>query len=251
MSARYLGEEFDIHAGGLDLIFPHHENEIAQSEAATGKPFVKYWLHCDHLIVDGQKMSKSLGNFYTLRDILEKGYKPVAIRYLLLSTHYRQKVNFTFRGLDAAWAAIQRLMDFRDNMCLCKGGCPDNPALDDIIQKAEQKFTDSLDDDLNISEGLAAVFDYVKDVNRLMADNALSTSDGEKAITALKKFDTVLGVIPEAEELLDNEIECMIQARIDARKNKDWAEADRIRDELTEKGIILEDRPDGTIWKRR
>ena len=250
MSTKYLGNHFDIHCGGVDNIFPHHENEIAQAEAATGEKFVNYWLHNEYLIVEGRKMSKSLGNYYTLRQILDKGYPPVAVRYLLMATHYRQQLNFTFEGLEAAKNAIERLWDFMDNVLSVKGG-ESNPAVDEYIQKAAAKFEESLDDDLNISPALAAVFDFVRDINRLIRDEKISESDAAKITGAMNRFDSVLGVIKKDVADLDSEIEGLIAERIEARKNKDFAKADKIRHDLLARGIILEDTPEGTKWKRK
>ncbi len=249
MSMKYLGESFDIHTGGVDNIFPHHENEIAQSEGATGKPFATYWLHCEHLIVEGQKMSKSLGNFYTLRQILDKGYSPLAVRYLLIATHYRQQLNFTFDGLEAAKNAIQRLTDFRRNLEAIEGG-KDNPEINGIIEKAEQGFAGWMDDDLNISGALGEVFNFVKEGNRLITDNNLSETDAQRMLKVLDGFDSVLGVLPKQEMVLDEDIQKLIDERVAARKEKNFQRADEIRDQLQDMGIILEDTPKGTTWKR-
>ena len=248
MSMRYLGEQMDIHTGGEDNIFPHHESEIAQAEGATGKsPFVKYWMHTRFLLVDGQKMSKSLGNFFTLRDLIEKDCDPMAVRYVLMSTHYRQPLNFTLDGVDAAKESIRRLKDFR--LRLQEASAPeDNPALSDALEKGRKGFEEALADDLNTSASLASLFEMVREVNRL----ELSAADGRRALELLEKFDTVMGVLgePSAEESLDAEIEALIQEREDARKNRDFRAADAIRDQLKARGILLEDLPTGTRWKR-
>ncbi|RKZ34622.1 cysteine--tRNA ligase, partial [bacterium] len=251
MSMKYLGENFDIHTGGEDNIFPHHENEIAQSESATGKTFVNYWLHCAHLIVEGKKMSKSLGNFYTLRDLLKMGHNPLAVRYLLLSTHYRQQLNFTMEGLKAAQASIDRLQDYISMLedCLKKDIPGTDRKVTDIISTGEQEFENALDDDLNISAGLGAVFEMVKKVNRISADEGITTADAEYAIQTMDRINSVLGVLKKAEAKLPQEIMDLIKEREKARQQKDFAKADQIRDKLTEMGIELKDTPDGTKWR--
>jgi cysteinyl-tRNA synthetase len=250
MSMKYLGKHFDIHTGGVDLIFPHHENEIAQSEAATGEKFVNFWLHNEHLMVEGKRMAKSLGNYYTLRDLINKGYNPIAIRYLLLATHYRQQLNFTFDGLEAAKNALQRLYDFVDNLQMVKEE-KSNSKVDEIISKAKEEFEDALDDDLNVSEALGVVFNLVKDVNRLMDDKKISKSDAEKVLEMMNNFDSVLGILKREEMVLDEEVEKLIEERSKAREEKDFKLADQIRKDLEVKGIILEDTPQGVKWKRK
>jgi cysteinyl-tRNA synthetase len=247
MSMKYLGETFDIHTGGVDLIFPHHENEIAQSEGATGKDFVKYWIHCEHLLVDNKKMSKSLGNFYTLRDILAKGYEALSMRYILLSTHYRQKLNFTLKGLDAAKNSIQRIQEFIRKLREVKGNSGDDAKR--LVEKVKEEFQKSMDDDLQISEALAAIFEFIKDANKLLAEGKLSKKGAANAHETLKELNTVLGVMNFEEERIDSEIEGLIKKREEARKRKDFAAADRIRDELQKRGIILEDTREGVRWK--
>ena len=252
MSSKYLGNHFDIHCGGVDNIFPHHENEIAQSEAANDQKFVNYWMHNEHLIVEGRKMSKSLGNFFTLRDLLEKGYPGVVVRYLLISTHYRQQLNFTFDGLEAAKKSLERLWDFHDSVEAVKGGT-DNPQVEELVSAVKRKFVEALDDDLNVSPALAAIFDFVRDVNRLISEGNLSENDAGKVLDAVNGFDNVLAFLKreKSDASLEDEVEQLIQQRIDARKNKDFATADKIRDDLLERGIILEDTPQGTKWKRK
>ena len=249
MSMKYLGEHFDIHTGGVDNIFPHHENEIAQSEGATGEKFVNYWLHSEHLIVEGRKMAKSLGNYYTLHDLLNKGYSGVAVRYLLIASHYRQQLNFTFQGLESAANALERYNDFISNLAEYPGGDSDGTA-GDVSESARSAFEEALDDNLNVSAGLGVVFDFIRDINRLKADNKLSAEDRDRALETIRKFDTVLNFTYQQQEI-DNEIEALIQQRTEARKNKDYALADKIRDDLLAQGVILEDTPQGVKWKRK
>jgi len=243
MSGTNLSLPFDIHSGGVDLIFPHHENEIAQSEAATGKQFVKYWFHNEYILVDGHKMSKSLGNFFTLRDILEKGYKPKAIRYLLLATHYKQPLNFTFDGLKAAQAAVERLMEFMDRLKHAKG--KDNRQIDELVADMKQGFQKSMDDDLNISAALGEIFEFVKHVNKLNAENAISQKDSNKIISAMNEIDTVLGLLKEEKTEIPKDILELVQEREKAREAKDFKRADSIRDKLKEKGFTVDDTPQG------
>ncbi len=249
MSMKYLGEAFDIHTGGVDNIFPHHENEIAQSEGATGKPFAGFWLHSSHLVVEKRKMSKSFQNFYTLREILDKGYPVLAVRYVLLATHYRMQLNFTLDGVDAARNSLERYNDFYNNLKDYSGGESSGEA-DGLIDGFLNHFEESLDDDLNISAALGTVFDFIRDINRLKSEDKLSSGETKKALTAVEKIDTVLDFL-QTDDKIDSEIESMIQARTEAKKNRDFETADRIRSELLERGIILEDTPDGTKWKRK
>jgi cysteinyl-tRNA synthetase len=254
MSMKYLGSPFDIHTGGVDNIFPHHENEIAQSEGATGEAFANYWLHAEHLIVEGRKMSKSLGNFFTLRDLLQKGHAAVAVRYLLLSTHYRQQLNFTFDGLEGAKAAIERLRDFRRRLTEVDTDGNGHPDFSELVEKAEAKFGEHLDDDLNISGALGALFDFVRDANRRIDDHSIDRTDAGNALMMITRLDGILGVLEEDAqhaELDDTDIEKLIAERKQARKDKNYARSDEIRDELTARGIILEDTPQGTRWKRK
>ncbi len=352
MSMKYLGETFDIHSGGVDNIFPHHENEIAQSESATGKPFARHWLHSEHLIVDGEKMSKSLGNFYTLKQLLERGAKPRAIRYLFLSVHYKKKLNFTFDSLDDARAALKRIdqMRFalehaavatdrsnvppdapadppnvppnapadrpdvavdapvdrpnappapsadrpdvavdapvdRPNAPPAPSADPPNVAVDvsvdrpppnraaasitPAIDTLQTTFAAALADDLNTSKALAAVFDFVRAVNKAIEGNALAQGDKTRILAALADVDNVLGVLDPADwsaaslttdataadaesapGLTDTAIDALVQERTDARAAKNFARSDEIRDQLAAEGIVLEDTPAGTRWKR-
>ncbi len=247
MSMKYLGETFDIHGGGVDLIFPHHQNEIAQAEGATGKLFVKYWVHNEWLLVEGKKMSKSLGNFYTLRDILDKGYHPMAIRYLLMSTHYRQQLNFTFKCLEAARNALQRIWDFMKKLDEVNGK-GDAKLVDKLINKARKDFDAALNDDLEISRALAAVFEFIKEVNIALGN--LNKKDAVKIKEFMADLDKVLGFIVVKEEKISEDIQKLVDEREAARKAKDFKRADEIRDRLKEQGIVLEDIPQGVRWKR-
>jgi cysteinyl-tRNA synthetase len=250
MSMKYLGETFDIHCGGVDNIFPHHENEIAQSEAATGKRFVHYWLHNEHLLVEGKKMAKRLGNFYSLRDLLKKGLDPLAIRYLLLSTHYRQQFNFTFEGLEAAKSAIERLANLQRRLQDVKGeGSPEKVPL--LINKLNFCFGGAMDDDLNTSVALAALFDFVRDVNNLLDQNALTKEEATQIKELISEYDAVLGIIPQLKkETLPLELEQLVEKREEARRIKDWKTADAIRQQLKGMGILIEDTAQGVRWKR-
>ncbi|MCI0531225.1 MAG: cysteine--tRNA ligase [candidate division Zixibacteria bacterium] len=251
MSMKYLGPHFDIHTGGVDNIFPHHENEIAQSQGGTGEKFVNYWLHAAHLLVENKKMSKSLGNFYTLRDLLQKNWDQKAIRYLLLGTHYRQQLNFTFDGLEASKNALQRLYDFMDGLKDVKTVSGKNPEVEQIVKNTRQKFEEALDNDLNISAGLAAIFDMVRDINKLLRDNLLSNDDAMTVLELTCKLDSVLGVLKRPAISIDQTAEELIQKREKARQDKNWKMADQIRDQLAERGIVLEDTSGGTKWKKK
>lgn len=249
MSRKYLGDHFDIHMGGVDNIFPHHENEIAQSQCATGKPFVNYWIHCQHLIVDNKKMSKSLGNFYTLGDLLEKGYDPMSIRYLLISAHYQKMLNFTLAGLDQAKQSLKRIKDFIFTLKGLNLADGDSEEILQLIQQQEGKFQEAMDDDLNISGALGAFFDFIHKVN-LKQEN-LRKGDVEKVLAFVDRINGVLGVLEESKESsLDNEIQKKIDQRQQARKEKNFQLADSIRDELKAQGITLIDTPDGVRWKK-
>ena len=249
MSMKYLGDTFDIHSGGVDLVFPHHQNEIAQSEAATGKRFAKHWLHNEWLLIEGQKMSKSLGNYYTLRDVLKKRYSSVAVRYLLLSTHYRQQLNFTLKGLEAAKNAVERLQELVRNLKSTKAKKNDEE-ITLMITKARENFNKVMDDDLNISEALAAVFDFVKDINKSL-EIGISKSDADDVMTLLEDFDEVLGVIDFSEDVsITKEQRQLISEREKLRKQQKFKEADKIRAKLKQTGILLDDTPDGVKWKK-
>ena len=249
MSMKYLGETFDIHTGGEDNIFPHHENEIAQSEAATGKQFVRYWLHCSFLLVEGQKMSKSLGNFYTMKDLIDKKIFPESIRYALLTTHYRQQLNFTFDGLKAADGAVARLNDFIHSLKNVKQE-GDIPIVDDYLSMAKKSFEESLDDDLNISSAMGTVFTLVKQINRLIAAGNIGSSSAEKVIDFLRQVNKILDVLDFEEEVNSEEVEALIAQRQAARADKNYALADDIRDKLVSRGIQVADSVDGPRWKK-
>jgi len=280
MSMKVLGESFDLHLGGEDLMFPHHEDEIAQSEGATGKPFVKHWLHGAFLLVEGKKMSKSLGNFFTLRDLLAKGYRAREVRYLLISASYRETFNFTLKGLDAAKSALgrieeclQKLIEIAEPMLKSTTGMDVSPAT--LILR---QFTDALDEDLNISRAWAVVFDWIRDLNRALAQGRLSPQEAIVAISTWKKLDEVLGLgfrpkaparlvddtayvrgiglagtgMPsvQGEENVPDEIIELLQMRMDARKVKDFKRSDEIRDQLKSKGWVIEDSPKGPKLKK-
>jgi cysteinyl-tRNA synthetase len=254
MAIKYLGETLDLHAGGVDLVFPHHENEIAQSESLTGKPFARFWLHAEFLMVEGQKMSKSLGNYFTLRDVVAKGHAPEAIRYLLASVPYRKQLNFTFDGLKSAATAIDRLRNFK--LRLESDRYPEglNEQLATRTAAAVQAFRDSLNDDLNTAEALAAVFEYVRDANSAMDSGQFRSGNTAPALDFLARFDSIFDVLkPTAQTnaISDAEVEAKIAERTAAKKAKNFARADQLRDELLEQGIILEDTKSGVRWKRK
>ena len=250
MSSKYLGDSFDIHCGGVDNIFPHHENEIAQSEAYSGKKFVNYWLHCQYLINNGEKMSKSKGNQYTLKFLLKKGYSPLAVRFLLLSTHYRKTLNFTFDNLDQAVISLKRLMDFvyeLENHSFAEG---ENSEIIKLLEETEVKFRAGLSDDLNISIALTAVFELIRKINSYINKGKIYSTDSKRLLETIHRFNQVLSVLPERQTTeLSDDIKAKIKEREKARKKKDFETADRIRDELLAKGILLEDTHDGIRWK--
>ena len=249
MAIALLGKTLDIHVGGVDNMFPHHENEIAQSEAFTHQKFANHWLHAEHLLVDHKKMSKSLGNFYTLRDILQKGYTGPELRYLLLQTHYRTQLNFTLQGLDAARASLERLSDFITRI---RSLSPTSaPSLEPLIATTEHRFKEALADDLNISQALAALFDFVREGNALADRNQIS--DPAAIISFLERLDTVLGVLPlqPAQESIPLELEDALRKREEARQAKNWKEADTWRDFIHSHGYLIEDTPTGMRLKKR
>jgi cysteinyl-tRNA synthetase len=257
MALRLLGESpIDIHTGGVDLVFPHHENEIAQSEGATGKEFSRFWFHIEHLLVDNQKMSKSIGNVYSVQDVLDKGFRLSALRYILLSGYYRKQLNFTWIGLEQAEEALRRITDFLGRVeALSTGGTHDEVTA--LVKVAVNKFDAALRDDLNTAAGLAAIFDLIRALNIAMDNKQVGKGDAPEITAAFNHFDRVLGVLSlrRAEDatppIPQDEIDAAIQARHDARRRRDFAEADRIRQDLLGRGVILEDGPQGTRWKRK
>ncbi len=248
MSTFYLGSSFDIHCGGVDNIFPHHENEIAQSKCALDDKFVNYWLHNEHLLVENQKMSKSLGNFYTIRDILDKGYKSEAIRYVLISSHYRQKLNFTMHRLDDAQKAINKLRELVRRLNEVENSIDKDSNIDEINKNFLNDFKRNLYDDLNISGSLGALFTWANKIFSLLDKNNLNKNESKKAKAILLDIDKIIGIIETKDDITEEEKK-LILLREAARKNKDWKESDRIREELSNRGIIIEDTPTGTIWK--
>jgi cysteinyl-tRNA synthetase len=266
MAMKYLGETLDIHTGGIDLAFPHHENEIAQSEAATGKQFVRYWLHAEHLLVEGEKMSKSLGNFFTLRDLFAKGYKPSALRFALASVPYRRQLNFTFEGLQQAASSVERLRTFASRLKNEKFPTGNQSDIVARIAKAADDFDGGLSDDLNTAQALAAIFDFVREANIAMDKGEFRKGDVKGAQELLSSFDQAFAVLedndeeklraigfaPTASRVDDAEIERLVAERQAARQRRDFAASDRIRKELSDRGIILEDTKDGKVrWKRK
>jgi cysteinyl-tRNA synthetase len=265
MAMKYLGETIDIHTGGVDLAFPHHENEIAQSEGATGKPFVRYWLHAEHLIIEGEKMSKSLGNIRTLRDLLAQGHKPSTLRFLLASVPYRRQFNFTSHGLTQAASSVERLRNFAARLRSASLAEGETPGLAERVARAEAEFDAGLEDDLNTAQALGAVFDLVRDFNISLDRGDARAGDARCALNLLEKFDAIfallrdddaqklaaLGFAAPGAPLDEAEIERLIAERQAARRRRDFAAADRIRLELADAGIIVEDTRDGVRWKRK
>ena len=255
MVRRYLGDTIDIHCGGQDLIFPHHENEIAQSECCNGSPFARYWMHNGFITVDKVKMSKSLGNFFTVRDVANQyGYEP--IRYLMISCQYRSPINYSFDAIEQCKASLERLYTCRDNLDFALKNAKDEADANDseiiaLIDAKKEKFIEAMEDDLNTGEALGAIFELVRDINTNIS-GVKSKALVEYAIKIFDELMNVLGLLynRNAASSLDDEIEAMIEARNEARKSKNWAEADRIRDELKAQGIVLEDTPQGVKWHR-
>ncbi|HYH86206.1 MAG TPA: cysteine--tRNA ligase [Pyrinomonadaceae bacterium] len=252
MSQKYLGETFDIHAGGIDLVFPHHENEIAQSEGATGRQFARYWLHAEHLKVEGESMSKSRGNYYTFRDLREKGFDPYAIRYLLISVPYRKQLNFTFEGLRGAAKTVESLRDFRARLKKARAEPGSNPELRAVAARSLEEFEAGMDDDLNTSVALAAIHNLSREVNRALDACSIRADDQRDLLALVARFNSVLNIFGvDSEQMLDAEIQSLIDERQQARHRRDFSRADEIRDQLASRGITLEDTRDGVRWKRR
>jgi cysteinyl-tRNA synthetase len=266
MALKYLGDTLDIHSGGVDLTFPHHENEIAESEAATGKNFVRYWLHAEHLLIDHEKMSKSQGNFATLRELFSHGHKPSSIRFLLASVPYRRQLNFTPESLQGAASSVERLRNFVSRLRAEKFPEGSSPAMAERAAKAKEEFDRGLADDLNTAQALAAIFDLVRDANTAMDRGEFRKGDAAPVLEVMEMFDAIfavlrdddaeklsaLGISPNGPTLSDAEVEALVAERQAARKRRDFAASDRIRNQLAERGIILEDSRDGGVrWKRK
>jgi cysteinyl-tRNA synthetase len=266
MAMKYLGETLDIHSGGVDLTFPHHENEIAQSEAATGKTFAIYWLHAEHLLVGAEVMSKSKGNFATVRELLSQGHKPSSLRFLLASVPYRRQLHFTPESLQGAAGSVERLRTFVSRIQSGRFPVGESPAMAERAAKSREDFDRGLADDLNTAQALAAIFDLVRDVNTAMDRGEFRQGDATPVLAALDSFDAIfavlhdddaeklgaLGLAPDSPPLSDAEIEALVAERQGARKRRDFAASDRIRDQLAERGVVLEDSRDGGVhWKRK
>jgi cysteinyl-tRNA synthetase len=250
MSMRHLGPSFDIHTGGVDLIFPHHEDEIAQSEAATGQPFVATWLHCAHLQAAGTKMAKSTGNIARVDELLEAGVDPRALRYSLIAVHYRQGLSHSDESLAAATAAIARIDAAVAALEAYEESRDDDPDLPAILDAARAAFGAALDDDLNVSAALAALFDLIREVNRRIERRSLSTADSSRVVGVLHDLDRLLGVLPDPADQLAPDVQALLDERAAARAARDWAASDRLRDDLAALGIAVEDTRDGQRWRR-
>jgi cysteinyl-tRNA synthetase len=253
MAMKHLGETLDIHCGGVDNIFPHHENEIAQSEAVTSKPFARFWIHAEHLLVENEKMSKSKGNFFTLRDLLEKGYEAQAIRYLLLSVQYRKQLNFTMAGLEQARNSLDRIKRFLLRLTTAKLPEGSNPELKAQITAAQREFEDGLDDDLNTARALGALFTLITDGHNALDRESMREDDRAEILSWLVDVDSRLAIVPDVEQLVapDVEVEALVAQRNEARRNRNFAESDRLRKELLDRGILIEDTREGTKWRRK
>ncbi|MCX6803983.1 MAG: cysteine--tRNA ligase [Candidatus Diapherotrites archaeon] len=251
MSEKYLGKHFDLHMGGVDNKFPHHENEIAQSDGANGGVFVKYWMHCEHLLVDGKKMSKSLKNFYTLRDLVEKGFSPLAVRYVFINSHYRQQLNFTFESVGDAQKTLLGLKNFISRLREIKINKKDD-SFKLFIDESMNGFTEAMDNDFNVPQAMKYVFDFIKKVNKLIDASEIGESGAIEALEFLKKINSVVGVLDFEEKYfeLTSEQEDLVEERDKARKTKDWKRSDEIRDLLKSQGIEVIDNKEGTVSAR-
>jgi len=251
MAMKHLGQTLDIHCGGVDNIFPHHENEIAQSEAVTGHPFARFWVHGEHLLVEGEKMAKSKGNFFTLRDLLEKGYDPLEIRYLLVSVRYRKQLNFTFEGLREAKGALEGIKSFVFRLHKSKLQRGSNPKVAAALKTAREQFEEALDDDLNTSAALGALFVLIGECNVALAVGELQEDDRAEIMKWFQLVDERLAIIPSMERLVpsDDEIEALVARRNEARRNRDFAMADKLKKELLDRGVLIEDTREGTRWR--
>jgi cysteinyl-tRNA synthetase len=252
MSMKYLGETFDLHVGGIDLVFPHHENEIAQSEGATGQQFVRHWLHFEHLKVEGETMSKSKGNYYTFRDLMAQGFSAAGLRYFLLSVPCRKQLNFTFDALRGAEKTVASLRDFRARLEEAKADPGHDERLQAATERALNEFEAGMDDDLNTSVALAAVHELSREVNTVLARRSLREENKREVIAAIDRIDSVLNVFGDPQsQILEAEIQTLIDERQEARHRRDFERGDEIRDQLAARGIILEDTRDGVRWKRK
>ncbi len=251
MSMRYLGETLDIHTGGEDNIFPHHENEIAQSEGATGKRFVNYWLHCKFLLVNNEKMSKSKGNFYTLRDLLAKGYSPLSIRYILISHNYRHPLNFTLEGLEQAQSSINRIRDFMLRLMSYVPHVSGKDSCDREIKEARKQFEEALDDDLNIAQALSSLFGFINDINKLIENSSVTDKGRKQIIEFVDNINSVLGIIRDVDEEVPPEIKELVNQRSLARKARDFKKSDEIRDKISALGWVVEDTAQGARVKKK
>ncbi len=252
MGMKILGETFDLHSGGIDLVFPHHENEIAQSEGATGKPFVRHWMHTEFLLVEGEKMSKSKGNQFTVKDLVDEGYSKTALRYLLLSVYYRQQLNFTREGLRQAETAIHRVDDLLDRLSEVSREGEASEGSKEAAARALSRFEEAMDADLNTSAALAAIFDLLREGNTALSSSSMTKGDARAFREAIERMNQVLAVFGKGEKIsLDREVEALIHERVKARGRRDFQRADAIRKELEDRGIVLEDSPAGTRWRRK
>jgi cysteinyl-tRNA synthetase len=254
MAMKNLGNSLDIHCGGVDNIFPHHENEIAQSEAVTCQPFSRFWVHCEHLLVENKKMSKSLGNFYTLRDLIEKGFNPLAIRFLLLSVQYRKQLNFTLDGLSSSQSSLDRIKECIYRMKSSTLPAGSHSQLSEALSSAKHDFEAGLDDDLNTAEALGALFKLIRDCNNAMTAGNLHDGNRSEILEWFDVVDSRLAIIPSSSTdsaVEDKEIEALVAKRVEARRDRNFSESDRIRQKLTDLGVIVEDTREGMKWRRK